>query len=358
MDEFEQLFQQAPAAPQGPLEITTDVAGQDAAALEAFCQCLAMLASGSRPAPTEALWPGLLAIQNTMWQIQSGLGLAASGMGWVASFTDLPQIGQKLLSLSGSGHQLHLQLDTAGRFFAGTWQGGAGTLTFTIDPGAAGSEFHSHLPVEFAIPLGAAASGWIGGPPMSAAPLPAEPPPTVTLPHPQPFEVAPPQPVATAPALPAQSWFLTVRTGALSGKKVALPEMFRIGRGSQSDLVLPDDAASRNHATIEVTAAGCILSDLGSTNGATVNGALIAQPTALKDGDVIVCGTTEMLVNGPPPALAFDVQKTSVLPVMRRPAPQPAPQAAPEAAGGFCLHCGKPLIGSPKFCAFCGHQLR
>ena len=348
MDEFEQLFQQA-ATQQGPLEVTTDVTGQDAAALEAFCRCLAMLASGSRLAPAEALRPGLAAIENVMWQIQSGLGLAASGMGWVASFTDLPQIGQKLLSFSGSGHQLHLQLDAAGRFFAGTWQSGAGTLTFSIDPGAGGSDFHSYSPVEFAIPLGAAASGWIGGPPLSAAPAPAAPPTAAPL---------PPQPVAAAPPLPARSWFLTVRTGALAGKKVALPEMFRIGRGSQSDLVLPDDAASRNHATIEVTAAGCILTDLGSTNGATVNGALIAQPTALKDGDVIVCGTTEMVVNGPPPAPAFEAQKTAMLPVMRRPAPQPAQQAAPEAAGGFCLHCGKPLMGSPKFCAFCGRQLR
>jgi hypothetical protein len=72
---------------------------------------------------------------------------------------------------------------------------------------------------------------------------------------------------------------------------------------------------------------------------------------------VIVCGTTEMVVNGPPPP-AFEAQKTSVLPVMRRPAPQPAPQAAPETTGGFCLHCGKTLMGSPKFCAFCGRQLR
>ena len=350
MDEFEQLFQQA-ATPQGPLEVTTDVTGQDAAALEAFCQCLAMLASGSRLAPAETLRSGLAAIQNVMWQIQSGLGLAASGMGWVASFTDLPQIGQKLLSFSGGGHQLHLQLDAAGRFFAGTWQGGAGTLTFSIDPGAGGSDFHAHLPAEFAIPLGAAVSGWIGGPPMPAAPAPAALPPPAAAPP-------PPQPVAAAPSLPAQGWFLTVRTGALAGKKIALPEMFRMGRGLQSDLVLPDDAASRNHATIEVTAAGCILTDLGSTNGSSVNGALIAQPAALKDGDVIVCGTTEMMVNGPPPPPAFDVQKTSVLPVMRRPAPQPAQQVTPETTGGFCLHCGKPLTGAPKFCAFCGRQLR
>ncbi|MDP2999261.1 MAG: FHA domain-containing protein, partial [Bryobacterales bacterium] len=334
MDEFEQLFQQA-AAPQAPLAVTTDVPGQDAAVLEAFCQCLAMLASGSRLAPAETLRSGLAAIQNAMWQIQSGLGLAASGMGWVASFTDLPQIGQKLLSLSGGGHQLHLQLDTAERFFAGTWQGGAGTLTFTIDPGAGGSDFHAHLPAEFAIPLGAAASGWIGGPPMPATPASAPAP--AAAPRPQ-------QPVAAPPPLPAQSWFLTVRTGALAGKKIALPEMFRIGRGLQSDLVLPDDAASRNHATLEISAAGCIFTDLGATNGSSVNGALIAQPTALKDGDVIVCGTTEMLVNGPPPP-AFDVQKTSVLPVMRRPLPQPAQQLTPETTGGFCLHCGKPLTG-------------
>jgi len=102
MDEFEQLFQQAAAAPQGPLEVTTDVTGQDAAALEAFCQCLAMLASGSRLAPAEALRPGLAAIQSVMWQIQSGLGLAASGVdGWPASRT-CPRSGQKTASASAA----------------------------------------------------------------------------------------------------------------------------------------------------------------------------------------------------------------------------------------------------------------
>lgn len=353
MDEFEQLFGQS--APQADLgEVSVDVTGQDVAALESFCQALAQMACGTGPASVEVLRSGLNAVQSVLWQIQSGFGLAASGLGWVARFTDLPHVGQKLLSLRSSGHELHYQLDSAGRIFAGTWQNpaaadGPGALIFSVESGTAGQEFRVHAPVEFTVPLGVPVPGW------ASAPAAAQPASQSPAPQPAPPAAPPPVPHVAPPA----SWSLTVRNGAMAGKKIALAGKFRIGRGSQSDLALPDDAASRNHLTIEVSEAGCTLTDLASTNGTFLNGARILQPTALKDGDVVLCGQTEMLIAGPPPIPAFHAQATVML--NREQIPQmapPPPAAAPEPPAGFCRHCGKALVGAPKFCAFCGRQLR
>ncbi len=347
MDEFEQLFGQA-APREEPHGVTVDVTGQDAAALESFCQALALMASGVGPASAELLRPGLQAIQSVLWQIQSGFGLAASGLGWVAGFTELPQIGQKLLSIKGSGHELHYQLDSAGRIFAGTWQrptgaDGPGALIFSLEVGAVGQEFHVHAPVELTVPLGVPVPGWVGAPP-------AAPP---TTPQSMPPAAPPPAPQGAPP-----SWSLTVRNGAMAGKKIALAGKFRVGRGSQSDLALPDDAASRNHLAIDVSGAGCTVTDLGSTNGTFLNGTLVSQPTALKDGDVVLCGQTEMVIAGPAPAPAFHAQATVMLSREQVAQMAPPPAAAPEPPAGFCRHCGKPLVGAPKFCAFCGRQLR
>jgi hypothetical protein len=143
-----------------------------------------------------------------------------------------------------------------------------------------------------------------------------------------------------------------------------------------------------------------MVTDLGSTNGTFVNGVRVERATTLKDGDLLLCGQTEMAVTGPPQS--FQAQKTVILkiPVFAPPqqtpppaaapgwpphqapqptvvpgwppqqAPQPAaapdwpprqtpqPAAAPQPAGACCIYCGKPLVGSPKFCAFCGRQLR
>ncbi len=342
MDEFERLF--GGSAPQQLHVISVDVTGQDAAALDAFCQTLALISSGFRLAPTDALWPGLEAIQNTYWQIQSGLGLAASGMGWVANLTDLAPIGQKLLEFKGGEKSLHLQINALGRFFAGTWRSGGEALIFSVGAGASGSEFHVHSKDEFSIPIGAPVPGWTT--PMRApAPRPATSP-TVPLP----------------PTAEAQGWFLTVRNGAMAGKKMVLSGTVHLGRGTQNDLVLSDDAASRNHATIEVTPGACILNDAGSTNGTVVNGTRVTGPTPLNNGDVVVCGLTELFVEGPPKPKPPAAEATRIITVPVIPPepvaapPAPAVEAAP--GGSFCVYCGKQLVGEPKFCFHCGHQLR
>lgn len=352
MNEFERLF--GDSTPRQLHVIAVDVGGQDAAALDSLCQALALMASGSRLAPTDALWPGLEAIQNTYWQIQSGMGLAASGMGWVASFTDLAPIGQKLLSLKGGEKSLHLQINALGRFFAGVWRGADGALIFSVDAGAGGSEFHVHSPDDYSVPIGAPVPGW-------------------TIPVRAP--VAKPATTPTVPLPPtseAQGWFMTVRNGAQAGRKIVLTGTVRIGRGTQNDLVLSDDAASRNHAVIEVGPEGCTLTDAGSTNGTVVNGARVTAPTPLNNGDVVVCGLTELQIEGPPKveappsAGATRIIRVPVIPPPAPPPPAPAPEPAPppppppaEApAGAFCIHCGQPLVGEPKFCFHCGRQLR
>ena len=63
---------------------------------------------------------------------------------------------------------------------------------------------------------------------------------------------------------------------------------FTIGRESGNDIIMPDIALSKCHATIEVTSRSYHLRDCGSTNGTLLNGKQINQdPRPLNDGDVI-----------------------------------------------------------------------
>jgi two-component system, cell cycle response regulator len=65
-----------------------------------------------------------------------------------------------------------------------------------------------------------------------------------------------------------------------------------IGRGTDCDLRLDDNLASRQHARLVAAASGQVYSvvDLGSTNGTFVNGQLVEDPYALQDGDKIRVG--------------------------------------------------------------------
>ena len=56
---------------------------------------------------------------------------------------------------------------------------------------------------------------------------------------------------------------------------------------------LVDNRVSRRHAQIEIVAGRCVLNDLASTNGTTVNGAPVSQQV-LHDGDVIGIGGVEL----------------------------------------------------------------
>lgn len=68
-----------------------------------------------------------------------------------------------------------------------------------------------------------------------------------------------------------------------------------IGRSPDNSIVLPDRWASRNHAQLRATDVGeFYLIDLGSGNGSVVNGERVTMPVALKDGDLITIGHSQL----------------------------------------------------------------
>ena len=68
-----------------------------------------------------------------------------------------------------------------------------------------------------------------------------------------------------------------------------------IGRGQGAAFRLPDTGVSREHADIHFDGSEAMLSDLGSTNGTTVNDGPV-QDWQLADGDVIRVGHSEIVV--------------------------------------------------------------
>lgn len=68
-----------------------------------------------------------------------------------------------------------------------------------------------------------------------------------------------------------------------------------LGRGQDAAFRLPDTGVSRQHADVHFDGREAMLTDLGSTNGTTVNGGPI-QDWQLADGDVIRVGHSEITV--------------------------------------------------------------
>ena len=67
-----------------------------------------------------------------------------------------------------------------------------------------------------------------------------------------------------------------------------------VGRESDNDIVIPDINISRHHAVVRREVANSwVISDEGSTNGTFVNGRRI-KSAPLRDGDIIVMGTTNV----------------------------------------------------------------
>ncbi len=71
-----------------------------------------------------------------------------------------------------------------------------------------------------------------------------------------------------------------------------------VGRLSSCDVCLQDKNTSRQHAAFVRDGAGWAVEDLGSTNGTLVNGRAVDR-MALRDGDLIVVGITELIYHEP-----------------------------------------------------------
>ena len=105
------------------------------------------------------------------------------------------------------------------------------------------------------------------------------------------------------PAVRAVSAVLEIREPNHPPKTVSVSARpLRIGRASDSDLVLRDGRVSRQHARLHGRDGVLVLTDLGSTNGTRVNGQRIRE-VVLGAGDQIGMGDT-VLVLGSSPVLA------------------------------------------------------
>lgn len=91
-----------------------------------------------------------------------------------------------------------------------------------------------------------------------------------------------------------RSSMLRVVRGAGAGTEVLLDTTsIRAGRADESDLIIDDPAASRNHFEVSPYRGGYVLRDLGSTNGTEVNRVPVLE-CRLSNGDIITVGETDV----------------------------------------------------------------
>lgn len=107
----------------------------------------------------------------------------------------------------------------------------------------------------------------------------------------------PGSPVATSAPTPPVQPLHTARQARLissDGRQFAVGiGSTIIGRGEGAQVRLADVGISRQHARLDYDGSRMVLTDLGSTNGTTVNGNRITA-AALQHGDVIQLGTTTL----------------------------------------------------------------
>ncbi|HEV2975896.1 MAG TPA: DUF3662 and FHA domain-containing protein [Solirubrobacteraceae bacterium] len=82
----------------------------------------------------------------------------------------------------------------------------------------------------------------------------------------------------------------------VAGRRLPIPPRgATLGRSRDCDIVLDDSSISRRHAEIRPAGEGWTVADLGSTNGVRVNGRTVASATALRTGDRVELGSTEIV---------------------------------------------------------------
>jgi pSer/pThr/pTyr-binding forkhead associated (FHA) protein len=102
----------------------------------------------------------------------------------------------------------------------------------------------------------------------------------------------------TTPSL-ATGWQLIAPNQSIA---LEVGKTLQLGRTANNDIILSDSSVSSQHALLEVHSEAVYLTDLGSTNGSSVNKHLIQTKTKimLHPGDQIAFG-----------ASVFSLQKTS-----------------------------------------------
>jgi ABC transport system ATP-binding/permease protein len=90
---------------------------------------------------------------------------------------------------------------------------------------------------------------------------------------------------------------LVVRNGPQAGASRPLDDVLVVGRSQRADLVLADEAVSREHARLSPEGMTVVVEDLDSANGTWVDGERIDSPCRVEEGTVILVGDTELVVS-------------------------------------------------------------
>jgi hypothetical protein len=94
---------------------------------------------------------------------------------------------------------------------------------------------------------------------------------------------------------PTDTAFLVGLSGRHAGKLFRLPAgVSLIGRSSRALVTLDEKAVSHHHAELTLTAKGCVVTDLKSTNGSFLNDHPITSPQTLNAGDVLRFGNSTL----------------------------------------------------------------
>lgn len=95
-----------------------------------------------------------------------------------------------------------------------------------------------------------------------------------------------------------KAWYVSVERGPkeLRGVRMAVRGPVIVGRAPGADIVIGASYVSARHARFNLMGSNLFVEDLGSTNGTAVNGRLIAEPVALRDGDMVNVGDVAMRV--------------------------------------------------------------
>ena len=105
--------------------------------------------------------------------------------------------------------------------------------------------------------------------------------------------VVPPPSAASARATTECLIVIYTKEPTLLGKRFVLDQSpTRVGRGSDSQIVLDGDSVSRRHAHFEQRADAWLIVDDGSTNGTYCNDEAVARELVLKNGDRVKIGPT------------------------------------------------------------------
>jgi predicted component of type VI protein secretion system len=96
---------------------------------------------------------------------------------------------------------------------------------------------------------------------------------------------------------------LIVVSGKSAGKAIGLKQgKLLIGRADECDVRPLGEEVSRRHCLLEMVEENLTVKDLGSRNGTSVNGSLVAGRVVLADGDIVRVGPLELRVSCDRPA--------------------------------------------------------